>query len=77
MQVQVCADPIPKEFLDYCRSVTKTEQEFEHEKQAYIDFCIRYERERDQRNRIVMQNMLNYLLFSDRHGMSPSGLSAD
>ena len=72
MQVQVCADPIPKEFLDYCRSVTKTEQEFEHEKQAYIDFCIRYERERDQRNRIVMQNMLNYLLFSDRHGMSPS-----
>jgi hypothetical protein len=72
MLVQVSSDPIPKEVLAYCRSMSKTDKEFDRERRAYIDFCTRYEKESNQRNRIVMQNMLNFLLFSDRHGMKPS-----
>ncbi|MDI5924548.1 hypothetical protein QBK93_07620 [Rhizobium leguminosarum] len=70
--VDVSADPIPKEVLDYCRSVTTTEKQFEQEREAYVAFCEKYSKERDPKKRIVMEMFLQYLLFSKVHGMTPS-----
>ncbi|MDX0503605.1 hypothetical protein GOC80_13315 [Sinorhizobium medicae] len=70
--IEVSGDPIPQEVLDYCASVTTTEREFAREKKAYLDFCERHSKERDAKKRMVMENFLQYLLFSKAHGMKPS-----
>lgn len=70
--IPICADPVPKEVISYCRSVSTTDKMFENEKQAYVDFCERHAKERSRRKKLVMQNMLNHLLLSKAHGMKPS-----
>ncbi|WP_421590768.1 hypothetical protein [Shinella sp. M27] len=70
--IPICADPIPKEVIAYCRSVSTTDKMLDYEKRAYVDFCERYAKERSKRKKIVMQNMLNHLLLSKVHGMKPS-----
>lgn len=75
--ITICADPIPKEVVAYCRSVSTTDKMLEREKQAYVDFCERYAKERSMRKKIVMQNMLNHLLLSKVHGMKPSHALTD
>ncbi len=54
------------------RDADKAKEEFEAEVKAYRDFVARYQQERDKRKRIVMSNMLLYLLYSNQHGMKPS-----
>jgi hypothetical protein len=70
--IPICADPIPDEVIAYCRSVAPAEQSFEREKQAYVTLCLQYAKERSTRKRIVIQNLLNYLVRSKDHGMKPS-----
>lgn len=70
--IPICADPIPKEVIAYCRSVSTTDLMFEAEKQAYMDFCERHTKEPSMRKKLVMQNMLNHLILSKGHGMKPS-----
>lgn len=77
MNIPITADPIPQPVEDYCRTVTGNKKEFEAELQAYRDFVVRYQKERDKKKRIVMSNMLHYLVYSDQHGMKPSHAFTD
>ncbi|RYG88848.1 MAG: hypothetical protein EON58_19705 [Alphaproteobacteria bacterium] len=70
--VEVTDDPIPQLVIDYCKSHSSNDREYEKEVTAYQRFVERYRGERDRNKRLVMLNALQFLLFSDRHDMKPS-----
>ncbi|CDZ67993.1 Hypothetical protein NGAL_HAMBI2605_62760 [Neorhizobium galegae bv. orientalis] len=70
--VEVTDDPVPEAVIAYCKTVTTSQRQFNTEIKAYKAFVERYRKQRDKKKRLVMSNLLQYLLFSTEHGMKPS-----
>ncbi len=70
--VEVTDDPIPPLVIEYCKSHSSNDREYQEEVTAYRRFVERFRGERDRNKRLVMQNALQFLLFSRQHDMKPS-----
>jgi hypothetical protein len=70
--VEVTDDPIPQLVIEYSKAHSSNDREYDNEIMAYRRFVERYKGERDRNKRLVMQNALQFLLFSRQHDMKPS-----
>lgn len=59
--VEISADPVPEVVSKYVKSTCKAPDR-DAELEAYRDFCGRYHNEKNQKRRVVMQQVMNWIV---------------
>lgn len=65
--VEISADPLPDKVVKYAKSAFKG-QDRELELDAYRQFCARYDAEKNTKRRVVMQQVLNWIIEHEAGG---------